>query len=114
MYCLILFHLQSSTLIVSGGQYISCSGSSRSRYLTIEEKFGSLKGIRMAYLGDIRNNVTYDLMRSGALMGFTVAVAPVAGALLFLVAVPSVDNRPDLADGRLVVLARNLLYCREN
>jgi len=42
---------------------------------TIEEKCGSLKGIRMAYLGDIRNNVTYDLMRSGALMGFTVAVA---------------------------------------
>jgi ornithine carbamoyltransferase len=42
---------------------------------TIEEKFGSLKGLRMAYLGDIRNNVTYDLMRSGALMGFTVAVA---------------------------------------
>ena len=42
---------------------------------TMEEKFGSLKGLRMAYLGDIRNNVTYDLMRSGALMGFTVAVA---------------------------------------
>ena len=42
---------------------------------TIEEKFGSLKGIRMAYLGDIRNNVTYGLMCGGALMGFTVAVA---------------------------------------
>ena len=42
---------------------------------TLEEKFGSLKGLRLAYLGDIRNNVTYDLMRSGALMGFTVAIA---------------------------------------
>jgi len=47
---------------------------------TMEEKFGSLKGLRMAYLGDIRNNVTYDLMRSGALMGFTVAVAGPKGA----------------------------------
>lgn len=47
---------------------------------TIEEKFGSLKGIRMAYLGDIRNNVTYDLMRSGSLMGFTVAIAGPKGA----------------------------------
>ena len=47
---------------------------------TIEEKFGSLKGVKMAYLGDIRNNVTYDLMRGGALMGYTVAVAGPQGA----------------------------------
>ena len=47
---------------------------------TIEEKFGSLEGVRMAYLGDIRNNVTYDLMRGGSLMGFTVAVAGPQGA----------------------------------
>lgn len=45
------------------------------RRQTIEEKFGGLKGIRMAYLGDISNNMTYDLMRGGSLMGFTVAVA---------------------------------------
>jgi len=36
--------------------------------------------VRLAYLGDIRNNVTYDLMRSGSLMGFTVAVAGPKGA----------------------------------
>jgi len=47
---------------------------------TIEEKFGSLKGVKMAYLGDIRNNVTYDLMRAGSLMGYTVAVAGPKGA----------------------------------
>jgi len=41
---------------------------------TMEEKFGSLKGLRMAYLGDIRNNMTYDLMRGGSLMGFTVLI----------------------------------------
>lgn len=46
---------------------------------TIEEKKGSLPGLRMAYLGDIRNNMTYDLMRGGALTGFTVAVAGPSG-----------------------------------
>ena len=49
------------------------------RRQTIEEKFGGLKGIRMAYLGDIRNNMTYDLMRGGSLMGFTVAAAGPSG-----------------------------------
>eukprot|EP01052_Picozoa_sp_SAG31_P029622 SAG31_NODE_2958_length_4852_cov_1.980644_3_plen_112_part_00 len=29
----------------------------------------------MAYLGDIRNNMTYDLMRGAALMGYEMAVA---------------------------------------
>ena len=46
---------------------------------TIEEKKGGLSGVRMAYLGDIRNNMTYDLMRGGSLMGFTVAVAGPSG-----------------------------------
>ena len=49
-YCLFSLHLQSSTLIVSGGQYISCSGSSRSRYLTIEEKFGFFFALRIIEL----------------------------------------------------------------
>ena len=47
---------------------------------TLEEKFGSLKGLKMAYLGDIRNNVTYDLMRGASLMGYTIAVAGPKGA----------------------------------
>jgi hypothetical protein len=38
---------------------------------TIEEHLGSLEGKRMAYVGDSRNNMTYDLMRGGAIKGFT-------------------------------------------
>jgi ornithine carbamoyltransferase len=36
--------------------------------------------IKLAYFGDTRNNVTYDLMRAGALMGFHVAVCGPRGA----------------------------------
>lgn len=43
--------------------------------LTIREKKGSLAGVKLAYVGDCANNVTYDLMRAGALMGLDVRVA---------------------------------------
>ena len=43
-------HLQSSTRIVRGGQYISCSGSSRSRYFTMEEKLGFFLAFRIIEL----------------------------------------------------------------
>eukprot|EP00418_Pyrodinium_bahamense_P063824 CAMPEP_0179076144 /NCGR_PEP_ID=MMETSP0796-20121207/33952_1 /TAXON_ID=73915 /ORGANISM="Pyrodinium bahamense, Strain pbaha01" /LENGTH=376 /DNA_ID=CAMNT_0020773393 /DNA_START=50 /DNA_END=1180 /DNA_ORIENTATION=+ len=42
---------------------------------TIIEHKGSWEGLTLAYLGDLENNVTYDLMRTGALMGFNVHVA---------------------------------------
>jgi ornithine carbamoyltransferase len=41
----------------------------------IIEKKGYLKGIEMAYFGDLENNVTYDLMRAAALMGFNLNVS---------------------------------------
>jgi ornithine carbamoyltransferase len=46
-------------------------------YLTIAEKkgFDNLRQLRVAYVGDCKNNVTYDLMRGGLLLGATVAVA---------------------------------------
>eukprot|EP00993_Chasmostoma_nieuportense_P001832 NODE_2678_length_1121_cov_34.330986_g2556_i0.p1 GENE.NODE_2678_length_1121_cov_34.330986_g2556_i0~~NODE_2678_length_1121_cov_34.330986_g2556_i0.p1 ORF type:complete len:337 (-),score=102.42 NODE_2678_length_1121_cov_34.330986_g2556_i0:109-1059(-) len=43
--------------------------------LTILENKGSLSEVKMAYLGDLENNVTYDLMRSAALMGFQLQVS---------------------------------------
>ncbi|MFH1425005.1 MAG: ornithine carbamoyltransferase [archaeon] len=46
----------------------------------IVEKKGSLEGIKMAYSGDCHNNVTYDLMRAAAVMGFEIAVACPEGA----------------------------------
>jgi ornithine carbamoyltransferase len=46
--------------------------------LTIRERFGSLQGIRVAYLGD-GNNVAHSLMEAGALAGMHVVVATPAG-----------------------------------
>jgi ornithine carbamoyltransferase len=38
-----------------------------------------LKGLKMAYTGDLRNNVTYDLMRTAAVMGYEIRVAGPTG-----------------------------------
>ncbi|KAJ4462199.1 ornithine transcarbamylase [Paratrimastix pyriformis] len=46
---------------------------------TIVEKRGTLEGLKMAYCGDLHNNVTYDLMRSAAVMGFDMSVAGPSG-----------------------------------
>jgi ornithine carbamoyltransferase len=46
--------------------------------LTIRERFGSLQGIRVAYLGD-GNNVAHSLMEAGSLAGMHVVVGTPAG-----------------------------------
>merc|ERR1712187_888771 len=43
--------------------------------LTIIEKKGSVEGLTMAYFGDLENNVTYDLMRTAAIMGYNLNLA---------------------------------------
>merc|ERR1712217_1003688 len=45
--------------------------------LTVLEKKGSVEGLTMAYFGDLENNVTYDLMRTAALMGYNIHLAGV-------------------------------------
>jgi ornithine carbamoyltransferase len=45
----------------------------------IEEKKGSLKGLKLAYLGDGFNNVTHSLMYGGTKMGMHVSVGSPAG-----------------------------------
>jgi ornithine carbamoyltransferase len=42
--------------------------------LTIQERFGDLEGLRLAYLGD-GNNVAHSLMEAGALAGMEVVVS---------------------------------------
>jgi len=42
---------------------------------TIIEHKGTWEGLTMAYFGDVENNVTYDLMRLAALMGFHLNLA---------------------------------------
>jgi len=46
--------------------------------LTIRERFGSLQGVRVAYLGD-GNNVAHSLMEAGALAGMHVVVGTPSG-----------------------------------
>eukprot|EP00755_Sulcionema_specki_P018476 Sspe_Gene.11668::Locus_3954_Transcript_1_1_Confidence_1.000_Length_1240::g.11668::m.11668/K00611/OTC, argF, argI; ornithine carbamoyltransferase len=43
--------------------------------LTILEHKGKIEGLTMAYLGDLANNMTFDLMRTAALMGFNFRMA---------------------------------------
>ncbi|KAJ9457940.1 Ornithine carbamoyltransferase [Diplonema papillatum] len=43
--------------------------------LTVQEKFGKYEGLTMAYLGDVANNVTYDLMRLCAIVGMNFKMA---------------------------------------
>lgn len=45
--------------------------------LTMIEKKGSWEGLTFAYLGDLENNVTYDLMRLAAVMGYKMNLAGV-------------------------------------
>ncbi len=47
--------------------------------LTIQEKFGSLAGKKIAYFGDGNNNVTHSLMEGCAMMGMHMAIACPAG-----------------------------------
>jgi ornithine carbamoyltransferase len=46
--------------------------------LTVRERFGGLRGVRLAYVGD-GNNVAHSLLEAGALAGMSVAVASPPG-----------------------------------
>ena len=46
--------------------------------MTLEEAFGQLQGLRVAYVGD-GNNVCHSLIQGAGLMGFTLAVATPEG-----------------------------------
>ena len=47
-------------------------------YLTIQEKFGTLKGINLSYIGD-SNNVANSLMITGAMLGVNVRICSPKG-----------------------------------
>jgi ornithine carbamoyltransferase len=47
-------------------------------YFTLREKFGGLKGLKLAYVGD-GNNVCHSLLITGAKLGVSVSVATPAG-----------------------------------
>lgn len=66
---------------------------------TILEKKGRLRGIKLCFLGDLHNNVTYDLMRSAAVMGFTCHVAGPSG--------PGYDPEQEVLDECAALCARS-------
>jgi ornithine carbamoyltransferase len=47
--------------------------------LTLRRRFGSLKGLRLAYVGDGHNNVTHSLIEASALSGIHLTIAVPAG-----------------------------------
>ncbi len=48
--------------------------------LTVREKKGALKGLKLAYLGDSNNNVTHSLMMGCALTGVNISIGCPEGA----------------------------------
>jgi ornithine carbamoyltransferase len=46
--------------------------------LTLRERFGSLEGLKVAYVGD-GNNVAHSLLQAGAMVGMSVAIATPSG-----------------------------------
>jgi len=48
-------------------------------YFTLLERFGSLEGLTLAYVGDGNNNVTHSLMEMGAILGVQLRVAAPPG-----------------------------------
>ena len=63
--------------------------------LTIRERFGTLAGLRLAYVGDARNNVAYSLTEAAAMCGVSVTFAA-----------PITHRPPDALLARLVELGK--------
>jgi ornithine carbamoyltransferase len=63
--------------------------------LTIKERFGTLAGLRIAYVGDGRNNVAYSLGEAAAMCGMSITFAS-----------PITHRPPDAFLARLVELGK--------
>jgi len=64
--------------------------------LTIKERFGTLAGLRLSFLGDARNNVAFSLAEAAAMCGISVTFAA-----------PMTHRPPDAFLGRLVELGKS-------
>jgi ornithine carbamoyltransferase len=64
--------------------------------LTIKERFGTLAGLRLAYVGDARNNVAYSLAEAAAMSGMSITFAA-----------PITHRPPDAFLSRLVELGKS-------
>jgi len=48
-------------------------------YFTLQERFGSLRGVKLAYVGDAANNVAHSLVLTCAALGSSIRLASPAG-----------------------------------
>jgi len=89
---------------------------------TIIEQKGGLQGIQLAFLGDICNNVTYDLMRAACVMGFHINVCGPSGEgydvepsvieeCNALAALPGAGSFKIVADPQEAVTGMDVVYC---
>lgn len=66
------FARASSVPVVNGLSAIGHPCQALADVLTIEERFGSLAGLRITYLGDAKNNVAFSLAQAAVMLGATV------------------------------------------
>ncbi|HEY0737587.1 MAG TPA: ornithine carbamoyltransferase [Herpetosiphonaceae bacterium] len=68
----------SSIPVINGLSDLEHPCQALADFLTIQERFGELSGLKLAYIGD-GNNVAHSLMLMGALLGVNVTVATPEG-----------------------------------
>ncbi len=66
------FARSSSVPVINGLSARSHPCQALADMLTIEERFGSLDGLRIAYIGDAKNNVALSLAQAAVMLGATV------------------------------------------
>lgn len=69
---LVRFARASSVPVINGLSAAAHPCQALADVLTIEERFGTLEGLRVAYLGDARNNVAHSLAQACVMLGATV------------------------------------------
>ena len=72
---LVNFTKKSSIPVINGLTTYEHPCQILSDLFTIKEKFGKLKGLKLAYFGDSNNNVTHSLLLGCALMGIEISIA---------------------------------------
>lgn len=66
------FAAASSVPVINGLSQVAHPCQALADVLTIHQRFGTLAGIRIAYVGDARNNVAISLAEAAVLLGATV------------------------------------------
>jgi ornithine carbamoyltransferase len=69
------FAAASTVPVINGLSQAAHPCQAMADMLTIKERFGTLNGLRIAYIGDARNNMAYSLAEAAAMSGMSVTFA---------------------------------------